>query len=118
MNGVEILAIEEVAVAWKNFNWTNFWIALIAFAAAALIISIFAWIYEEDFTAGLLVFVLSTVFFGGLISGTVGIVSAEPTEYKTQYKVTIDESVSMLEFNEKYEILDQEGRIYTVVERD
>lgn len=36
----------------------------------------------------------------------------------TEYKVTIDDSVSMNEFLDKYEILDQEGKIYTVKERE
>ena len=35
----------------------------------------------------------------------------------TEYKVTIDDSVSMNEFLDKYEILDQEGKIYTVKEK-
>ena len=34
-----------------------------------------------------------------------------------EYKVTIDDSVSMNEFLDKYEILDQEGKIYTVKEK-
>ena len=35
-----------------------------------------------------------------------------------EYKVTIDDSVSMNEFLDKYEIIDQEGKIYTVKERE
>ena len=35
-----------------------------------------------------------------------------------EYKVTIDDSVSMNEFLDKYEILDQKGKIYTVKERE
>ena len=35
-----------------------------------------------------------------------------------EHKVTIDDSVSMNEFLDKYEILDQEGKIYTVKERE
>lgn len=35
-----------------------------------------------------------------------------------EYKVIIDDSVSMNEFLDKYEILDQEGKIYTVKERE
>lgn len=39
--------------------------------------------------------------------------SIRPTgEYK--YKVTIDNTVSLTEFYEKYEIIDQEGKIYTI----
>ena len=31
-----------------------------------------------------------------------------------EYKVTIDNTVSMIEFYEKYEIVGQEGKIYTI----
>lgn len=37
---------------------------------------------------------------------------------KTTYKVTIDESVSMIEFNKRYEILDQDGLIYTILPKE
>lgn len=40
-----------------------------------------------------------------------------PTEYNT-YKVTISENVSMTEFYEKYEIIDTDGEIFTVRERE
>ena len=56
---------------------------------------------------------------GGLIiGGIVGNIGKTPTAYETHYKVTIDDSVSMNEFLDKYEILDQEGKIYTVKERE
>lgn len=35
----------------------------------------------------------------------------------TQYKITIDDSVSFNEFNSLYEIISQDGDIYTVVEK-
>ncbi len=40
-----------------------------------------------------------------------------PDEY-TAYKVTISESVSMTEFYEQYEIIDVDGKIYTIREMD
>jgi hypothetical protein len=40
----------------------------------------------------------------------------DTTEVK-EYKVTIDDSVKYVEFTEKYEVVDQEGEIYTVRER-
>ena len=36
----------------------------------------------------------------------------------TKYQVLIDEEVNLIEFNEKYEILEIEGKIYTIKERD
>jgi MFS family permease len=47
---------------------------------------------------------------------TLAIVSVDTTEV-TEYKVTIDDSVKYVEFMEKYEVIDQEGEIYTVRER-
>lgn len=38
------------------------------------------------------------------------------TKVKT-YKVTVDDTVSFTEFTEKYEIEDQEGKIFTVYEK-
>lgn len=37
---------------------------------------------------------------------------------KTIYKVTIDESVSMVEFYDRYEIIDQDGLIFTISEKE
>ena len=39
------------------------------------------------------------------------------TAYDTEYKVTISDDVSMNEFMEKYKIIDQDGKIYTIRER-
>lgn len=38
-------------------------------------------------------------------------------KYETRYQVTIDDSVTMNEFQSKYEIIEVEGKIYTVRER-
>ena len=40
------------------------------------------------------------------------------TPPETHYQVIVDDSVSMNEFNERYEIIDQEGQIITVKERE
>ena len=84
---------------------------------------------------------LAVILFGALISasvayekgwacilcivcfiGSAGLMIFSGIENKTnishiEYKVTIDDSVSMNEFLDKYEILDQEGKIYTVKEK-
>ena len=56
----------------------------------------------------------------GIMAGAIfgGGIFATPASYETHYKVAIDDSVSMNEFLDKYEILDQEGKIYTVKERE
>ena len=46
------------------------------------------------------------------------ILLAFPEKEIVQYKVTIDETVSFVEFHKKYEIIDQEGEIYTIQEKE
>lgn len=47
---------------------------------------------------------------------TVGCLIPEK-KYETRYEVTVDDSVSMNEFQNKYEIIKVDGKIYTVKER-
>ena len=61
-------------------------------------------------------FVVLTICFLGL--SAFGSIANKNSINHIEYKVTIDDSVSMNEFLDKYEILDQEGKIYTVKERE
>lgn len=72
-----------------------------------------------------IVSLIGSFITGGEHPVTVGIISVviaiiigcslylRPTG-KYEYKVTIDDTVSLTEFTEKYEITDQEGKIYTI----
>lgn len=40
------------------------------------------------------------------------------TKIETRYDVTISDEVKLTEFNEKYEIIEQKGKIYTIREKD
>ena len=54
-----------------------------------------------------------TFFTIGMAIGVFG-----PREQITRYQVLIDETVSFVEFNERYEIISQDGAIYTIQERE
>ena len=58
----------------------------------------------------LLAFIGSLMMLFGLLS------NAHSIDY-VEYKATIGDSVSMNEFLDRYEILDQEGKIYTIKEK-
>lgn len=117
MPGVDILAIEEVAVEFA-LNWTVFWIVLGLVVVGTLIYTITKVVSGEY--SWPIIPLLLMVF--GLLGGTFGIALANafktPTKYEYQYKVTISPEVSMVTFMDKYEIVDTEGRIYTVRERE
>ena len=62
---------------------------------------------------------ISTAIFI-IIAGALAVIlfcNIPEKKYETRYQVTVDDSVSMNEFQSKYEIIEVEGKIYTVRER-
>ena len=116
MTGVEILAMEEVAASYA-YNWTWFWITICVSLGIVLMIGLASCAASGDWEE-----LMMFVFFGALLGVILGLLSvaifSEPSEYETQYKVTISDEVSVNDFLERYEIIDQEGKIYTVRERN
>lgn len=107
MEGVTILAVNE-AVEASVFNW----VAAIGFLFLGIIIGFIQGITGDAPGLGLLLGVIIGLIFGALM----GLATAEPASPET-YKVTISDTVNFNEFNERYEIIDQEGLIYTITER-
>lgn len=116
MNGVEVLSSTEVASEFA-FNWTAFWIVT-AVCFVICLIGYLCTIWEAEVlpwtVVMIVIWIFASVMFGGLFGGVVPI----PTEYVTAYKVYLENDVNMEEFIEKYEIIEQEGKILTIRERD
>ena len=58
------------------------------------------------------------IVLGSIYGAVFGNSAAEPIAYETQYKVTISEEISLKDFYEHYEILEQDGKIFTIREKD
>lgn len=115
MTGVEILATIEVAISYA-FNWDMYLTIILVSTIISTAIFGTMTFKECGFWSFLNAFIL-----GIIVSGLLGLLPALlslPDEYETRYKVTISDEVSMNDFLERYEIIDQEGKIYTVRERD
>ena len=116
MTGVEILSSAQVASEFA-FNWDAVWICLGVMLGIGMIVGMIAWCCVREWIA-----ILLSLISCGILGLWLGFGTADgdriPTAYETHYKVTIDDSVSMNAFLDKYEILDQEGKIYTVKERE
>ena len=113
MTGVEILATEQVVVEIA-YNWLAAGFCFLAIVVFGVIIGAFI----KDFNK-----VLGTLIGGlaGLLAGTLAwcvviAVTSKPIAYEANYKVIISGEVSMTEFLERYEIIDQDGKIFTVRE--
>lgn len=111
MNGVEILSSETIYNTILP-DWCLILGLMGAFVFIYVTIKLFADCYDIAPWISLLVTIAFTVV---AILG--GIPNKNNVDY-IEYKVTINDSVSLTEFLDKYEILDQEGKIYTVKERE
>jgi hypothetical protein len=117
MSGVEILATEEVAIAWASWNWKGFLLTVGLCFLVAIVAGVLAGV-SDDWELGVIIFLVVFIAGGALFGTLIGCTTGGPIEYETQYKVVIDDSVSMNEFTEKYEIIDQDGKIYIVREKE
>ena len=115
MSGVEILATEKV-VSETAFNWIAFWLLFSTIFISLLVGAILA--LRDGCKSASIGFICTGLVSGFIIGGLFGAVFSTPIAYKNQYKVTVSDEVSMNKFYERYEIIDQEGKIYTVEERE
>ena len=114
MTGVEILAAAEVGTAFA-FCWGAFWGVLIGAVVIGAIIATIHYLSVRD--ESVFVSLIPILFMGLILGALLGVGMGETTEYETQYKVTISDEVNFNEFNEKYEIIGQDEKIYIVRER-
>ena len=116
MSGVEILSSKEIAIDF-NFNWNSFWITFGVILIIAMVIGIFLSLITCNYT-DILIGTIMGIIFGVLFGILLGYDDGIPTKYVTEYKVIISNNVQLNEFVEKYEIRSQEGKIYTVREKE
>jgi hypothetical protein len=114
MQGIEVLSTFKVVSAIV-FNLEAFWWTLGGVTCVFFIVGIFC-LKSCGWT------ILPVLFFVGLFMGSffgyiMGVGAPKPIAYENQYKVTVSEEVSMVEFLDKYEIIEQEGKIFTIREK-
>lgn len=113
MNGVEILAAHEVMAT--TFNWYVFVIGMGVIIGG---LSLLMWKYPVgDITICILVVLFCSIVCAcpmGLIASCTG----EKVPDHTEYKVQLSDEVPIAEFLSTYQIIDQEGQILTVIEKE
>lgn len=116
MNGVEVLTSNEVVIE-TLFNWKTFGIAFGGILALSIFVGFGFSLIDDIDWVGLKIGIIVGLLFGGFLGVAFGFADGIPVAYETRYKVTVSDEVQMNCFFEKYEVLDQEGKIYTVRER-
>ena len=108
MQGLEILTTTQIATNY-SFNIGVFWTV----AICILIIFVIIGIAEDEILGSSIVGIIV-----GLLTGMISsVIVSEPIDYETRYKVMVTDEVSMSEFLEQYEIIDQDGKILTIREK-
>lgn len=111
MNGVEILSSETI----YNTILPECWLAIgLGLGFISIVLAVWCFISGQMECASICVIAVICSVIVGSLGGTY----SKTDINHIKYKVTIDDSVSMNEFLDKYEILDQEGKIYTAKERE
>lgn len=115
MEGVRILAqapVYDTVYSW-GWSWAGFALGILAVAILAFIIFLMC---NGDITGLLLLIFVGFFGFTSFFLFSKG--NGEKVYSHEEYKVIIDDSVKLNDFYEKYEVIDQEGEIYTVIERE
>ena len=119
MAGVEILTTEQVATA-LNFNWFTAWlVGIIVTCALFIIFCLIAASWDElDSPEDFILNGFTSCVIGVLCFVGAGALASTPSEYATEYKVLISEEVSLTKFYERYDVVKQDGKLFTVREKD
>ena len=119
MTGVEILNVTEHSIMKPAWSWSMCFGLFIGLFGFCVLVGFLQGLRDHDIDAGIKAGLITGLIFALLGSPLfTALFSKEEVGKEYHYKVTIDDSVSMNEFLDKYEILDQEGKIYTVKERE
>lgn len=110
MEGIEIL--NEVVVS----NHPVVGVIVVICGILILLISLVALVFaaKEGSFLGIIGFIATCALGGFFIGCGIDEVNQQP---ETHYQVIIDDSVPMNEFYKKYEIIEVEGKIYTIKEK-
>lgn len=107
MQGVEILSQEVVPII--SNNGFSFLVSVFVCFIIGVVLSI--WLKDIDA-------VWCALIIGAIVGLCISPLSNVKTGEYLKLKVTISDDVILNEFNEKYEIISQEGKIYTVKEKE
>lgn len=112
MEGITILKVYDTIVDYMpGWSWLGFFIAL-AFLIVA-IVSVVYMVNTKDYSIMpfLALLIITACFIGGIVFAT-----AEPV-YEKRQDIYIHGDINMDEFTSRYEIIEQDGLVFTVVEK-
>ena len=117
LKGVTILnSYDIITPEWNNKIFPAVVFSIVTVAGIALIIYLLLDSKRiKDAVVPLVILVISTL--PCMVASIHGFTNLPENKYQTRYEVTISDEVNFNEFNSKYEVVEQNGLIYTIVEK-
>lgn len=109
MEGIEVLSIGSIGIN-QVFNWEA---AIAGGLVLGFLCSLYAFFSTDSLLFGITIFIIMGLFLGFIL----GVSVEKYADTMPTYKVTINDTISINEFYERYEILEQEGKIFTIKEK-
>lgn len=105
LEGITVLTQTEYEDASVLWFFIPFFVVMILIATTGAIFGCDDWVVPAAVLAGIVV-------------GAICYLQAMRPTGEYRYEVMIDESVSMTEFYERYDVIDQRGKIYKIKEKN
>lgn len=121
MGELKYLWEEEIITEWKNWSWSSFWNTLWKMLLISIICGCVFGLNAREIQIGFFMWVFMLIVVVLPFSAMAGAILTEPAKYETIYTVMFEEGetvVSSEEFNKNYKVIDQDGHIYTVREKE
>ena len=117
LKGVTILNSYDIIIPeWHDTIFRTVVFSFVAVAGIALIIYLLLDSKRiKDAVAPLVILVIFTLHC--MVASIYGFTHLPENKYQTRYEVTISDEVNFNEFNSKYEVVEQKGLIYTIIEK-
>ena len=112
LNGMQLISVDN----FSDWNWEVFLVIIVFVSFGIIMLTISNFVEIDDFE----LFGQSTLILGLFALFCFGIVTAVhcySDENIIEYKVTIDENVSFIELADEFEVLEYDGKIYTIREK-
>lgn len=115
LDGITILNSYEI-VTKTAFSWQGFWFGASIVAVIALIAAILG---SDNLAEFLFIFGVAGVIFGLVFGFVFGMrVMPKNIEYTPEYEVIVSDEVSMNNFYNRYDVIEQRGDIYVIREKE
>ena len=117
LKGITILNSYDIIIPeWHDTIFRTVVFSIIAVSGIALIIYLLLDSKRiKDALTPSVIIVLFTLL--GIFVSIHGFTHLPKNKYQTRYEVTISDEVNFNEFNSKYEVIEQKGLIYTIIEK-